>query len=142
MPGVGFSAGRLDQHHVRDRPLGLLSSCPSSTSAARWESSDSAMHESRSTPRRPADAAWWPANWSVRTKISVVLLLPVLVAVALAEIRIQGELGRATTLPAARDRLPVLRDAIGLTASLGEEMAAAAAGPAGVPGTPTAAAHA
>jgi signal transduction histidine kinase len=97
------------------------------------------MHESRSTPRRPADSAWWPAHWSVRTKISVVLLLPVLVAVALAEIRIQGELGRATALSAARDRLPVLRDTIDLTASLGEEMVAAVAVPAGAPDTLTAA---
>ncbi|MDX3193513.1 ATP-binding protein [Streptomyces sp. MN03-5084-2B] len=97
------------------------------------------MHESRSTPRRPADAAWWPAHWSVRTKISVVLLLPVLVAVALAEIRIQGELDRATALTAARDRLPVLRDTIDLTASLGEEMVAAVAVPAGAPDTLTAA---
>ncbi|WP_410617030.1 sensor histidine kinase [Amycolatopsis sp. lyj-109] len=93
------------------------------------------MHESRSTPRRPADAAWWPAHWSVRTKISVVLLLPVLVAVALAEIRIQGELDRATALSAARDRLPVLRDTIDLTGSLGEEMVAAVAIPAGAPDT-------
>lgn len=97
------------------------------------------MHESRSTPRRPADAAWWPAHWSVRTKISVVLLLPVLVAVALADIRIQGELDRATALSAARDRLPVLRDTIDLTASLGEEMVAAVAVPAGAPDTLTAA---
>ncbi|MET9000141.1 ATP-binding protein [Amycolatopsis sp. NPDC004169] len=97
------------------------------------------MHESRATPRRPADAAWWPAHWSVRTKISVVLLLPVLVAVALAEIRIQGELDRATALSAARDRLPVLHDTIDLTASLGEEMVAAVAVPAGAPDTLTAA---
>ncbi|MEU4247963.1 ATP-binding protein [Amycolatopsis sp. NPDC026612] len=97
------------------------------------------MHESRSTPRRPADSAWWPAHWSVRTKISVVLLLPVLVAVALAEIRIQGELDRATALSAARDRLPVLHDTIDLTASLGEEMVAAVAVPAGAPDTLTAA---
>ncbi|MEU8637733.1 ATP-binding protein [Amycolatopsis sp. NPDC048633] len=97
------------------------------------------MHESRSTPRRPADAAWSPAHWSVRTKISVVLLLPVLVAVALAEIRIQSELDRATALSAARDRLPVLRDSIDLTASLGQEMVAAVAVPAGAPDTLTAA---
>ncbi|EOD69944.1 ATP-binding protein, partial [Amycolatopsis vancoresmycina] len=97
------------------------------------------MHESRSTPRRPADAAWWPAHWSVRTRISVVLLLPVLVAVALAEIRIQGELDRATALSAARDRLPVLHDTIDLTASLGQEMVAAVAVPAGAPDTLTAA---
>ncbi|MGW4063092.1 sensor histidine kinase [Amycolatopsis sp. NPDC004747] len=97
------------------------------------------MHESRATLRRPADAAWWPAHWSVRTKISVVLLLPVLVAVALAEIRIQGELDRATALSAARDRLPVLRDTIDLTASLGEEMVTAVAVPAGAPDTLTAA---
>ncbi len=97
------------------------------------------MHESRSTLRRPADSAWSPAHWSVRTKISVVLLLPVLVAVALAEIRIQGELDRATALSAARDRLPVLRDTIDLTTSLGEEMVAAVAVPAGAPDTLTAA---
>lgn len=155
MPGVGFSAGRLDQRHVfagpgagfgksardvRGRPWGPLVLSEFDVSRARgWESSDSAMHESRSTPRLPVDAAWWPAHWSVRTKISVVLLLPVLVAVALAEVRIQGELDRATALSAARDRLPVLRDTIDLTASLGEEMVAAVAVPAGAPNTLTAA---
>jgi signal transduction histidine kinase len=92
-----------------------------------------------STPRRPADSPWWPAHWSVRTKISVVLLLPVLVAVALAVVRIQGELDRATTLSAARDRLPVLHDAIDLTASLSQEMVAAVAVPGGAPNTLTAA---
>ncbi|WP_370962052.1 ATP-binding protein [Amycolatopsis sp. cg9] len=97
------------------------------------------MHERTPTPRRMADAAWWPAHWSVRTKISVVLLLPVLVAVALAEIRIQGELDRATQLSAARDRLPVLHDTIGLTESLGQEMVAAVAVPAGAPSAVTAA---
>jgi signal transduction histidine kinase len=92
-----------------------------------------------STPRRPADSPWWPAHWSVRTKISVVLLLPVLVAVALAVVRIQGELDRATTLSAARDRLPVLHDTIDLTASLSQEMVAAVAVPGGAPNTLTAA---
>ncbi|WP_239071787.1 ATP-binding protein [Amycolatopsis sp. SID8362] len=86
-----------------------------------------------------ADSAWWPAHWSVRTKISVVLLLPVLVAVALAEVRIQGELDRATQLSAARDRLPVLHDTIGLTEALGQEMVAAVAVPAGAPSAVTAA---
>ncbi|WP_225439843.1 ATP-binding protein [Amycolatopsis eburnea] len=97
------------------------------------------MHERTPTPRRMADSAWWPAHWSVRTKISVVLLLPVLVAVALAEVRIQGELDRATQLSAARDRLPVLHDTIGLTEALGQEMVAAVAVPAGAPSAVTAA---
>ncbi|WP_328457435.1 sensor histidine kinase [Amycolatopsis sp. NBC_00438] len=97
------------------------------------------MLERGSTPHRPADAPWWPAHWSVRTKISVVLLLPVLVAVALAVVRIQGELDRATTLSAARDRLPVLHDTIDLTASLSQEMVAAVAVPGGAPNTLTAA---
>jgi signal transduction histidine kinase len=97
------------------------------------------MHERGSTPRRPAEAAWWPAHWSVRTKISVVLLLPVLVAVALAVVRIQGELDRATELSTARDRLPVLRDTVDLTASLGQELVAAVSVPGGAPNTLTAA---
>ncbi|MCR6484896.1 ATP-binding protein [Amycolatopsis sp. OK19-0408] len=96
------------------------------------------MHQRRSTPRRPADAAWWPAHWSVRTKISVVLLLPVLVAVALAVLRVQDELDQATALSAARDRLPVLRDTVELTSALGQEMVAAVAVPAGAPSTVTA----
>jgi signal transduction histidine kinase len=146
MPEVMFSAGRLDHRLVFPArsptsvigPGALLVLSEFDVSRG-WESSDSAMHERRSTPRRPADAAWWPAHWSVRTKISVVLLLPVLVAVALAEIRIQGELDRATTLSAARDRLPVLRDTVELTASLGQEMVAAVSVPAGAPSTLTAA---
>jgi signal transduction histidine kinase len=154
MADVMFSAGRLDQRHVfprsgsrvsdsardvRDRPWGPVLSEFDVSRPRGWESSGSTMHESRTTLRRSADAAWSPAHWSVRTKISVVLLLPVLVAVALAEIRIQGELDRATALSAARDRLPVLRDTIDLTASLGEEMVAAVAVPAGAPDTLTAA---
>ena len=77
--------------------------------------------------RRPGSVAWPPGGWSLRTKISVVLLLPVIVAITLAGARIREELAEATNLSAVRDRLPVLRGTIDLAELIGQEMVAAAA---------------
>lgn len=73
--------------------------------------------------------AWHPRGWSLRTKISAVLLLPVVVALALAAARVQDQLAEASTLSAVRDQLPVLRSTLDLAALVEDEMVPAAASP-------------
>ncbi|MGW4526826.1 HAMP domain-containing sensor histidine kinase [Amycolatopsis sp. NPDC004378] len=52
---------------------------------------------------------WNPGTWRLRTKISVVLFLPVLVALLLAGGRVQGELAQAGALSGVRDQMPVVQ---------------------------------
>src|SRR5437763_1169002 len=59
--------------------------------------------------RRRSGASWNPGTWRLRTKISVVLLLPVLVALLLAGGRVQAELAQAGGLSAVRDQMPVVQ---------------------------------
>jgi signal transduction histidine kinase len=54
-------------------------------------------------------ADWRPDSWSLRTKISTVLLLPVLVAIALAGLRIHTELAQTDALTALGSQVPVLQ---------------------------------
>jgi signal transduction histidine kinase len=54
-------------------------------------------------------ADWRPDSWSLRTKISTVLLLPVLVAIALAGLRIHTELVQTDALTALGGQVPVLQ---------------------------------
>ncbi|WP_414640137.1 HAMP domain-containing sensor histidine kinase [Amycolatopsis sp.] len=58
----------------------------------------------------------------MRTKISVVLLLPVLVALLLAGSRVQAELGRAGGLSAVRDQMPVVQGISELAGLADDEM--------------------
>lgn len=82
----------------------------------------------------PGRAAWPPSGWSLRTKISVVLLLPVIVALTLAGTRIESELTRATDFSTVRDQLPVLRDITDLADLVNQEsVATVTAGRAGLP---------
>ncbi len=74
--------------------------------------------------------AWHPRGWSLRTKISVVLLLPVVVALALAGARVRAELAEASKLSAVRDQLPALQATLDLTALVEDEMVLAVASPA------------
>ncbi len=80
------------------------------------------MKEDEQLRRRPADTYWNPSTWRLRTKISVVLLLPVLVALALAGVRVQSELSRAGALSAVRDQMPVLQGIAELSALVDDEM--------------------
>lgn len=73
--------------------------------------------------------AWHPRGWSLRTKISVVLLLPVVVALALAGARVRAELAEASKLSAVRDQLPALQSTLDLTALVEDEMVLAVASP-------------
>ena len=54
-------------------------------------------------------ADWRPDSWSLRTKISTVLLLPVLVAIALAGLRIHAELAQTDALTSLGSEVPVLQ---------------------------------
>ncbi|NBH11874.1 histidine kinase, partial [Amycolatopsis sp. SID8362] len=58
----------------------------------------------------------------MRTKISVVLLLPVLVALLLAGARVQGELAQAGGLSAVRDQMPVVQGISELAGLVDDEM--------------------
>ncbi|MEU5259457.1 ATP-binding protein [Amycolatopsis sp. NPDC021455] len=58
----------------------------------------------------------------MRTKISVVLLLPVLVALLLAGGRVQGELAQAGKLSAVRDQMPVVQGISELAGLVDDEM--------------------
>ncbi|MBK1788458.1 HAMP domain-containing protein [Prauserella sp. ASG 168] len=65
----------------------------------------------------------------MRTKISVVLLLPVVVALVLAGVRVQTGLDQASRLSAVRDRLPVLNGTIELSRLVADEMVTATTQP-------------
>ncbi|SEF37991.1 Signal transduction histidine kinase [Amycolatopsis pretoriensis] len=72
--------------------------------------------------RRRSAASWNPGSWRLRTKISVVLLLPVLVALLLAGGRVQAELAQAGALSAVRDQMPVVQGIAELTGLVDEEV--------------------
>ncbi|MGK3204488.1 ATP-binding protein [Amycolatopsis sp. MEPSY49] len=72
--------------------------------------------------RRRSTASWNPGTWRLRTKISVVLLLPVLVALLLAGGRVQAELAQAGALSAVRDQMPVVQGIAELAGLVDDEM--------------------
>ncbi|KAA9165633.1 HAMP domain-containing protein [Amycolatopsis acidicola] len=82
---------------------------------------------------RVGGLTWPPTAWSLRTKIAAVLLLPTIVALTLAGIRIDSELDQANRLSAVRDQLSIVRDTLELADLLDQELVASAANP-----TPTA----
>ncbi|MCR6485624.1 HAMP domain-containing protein [Amycolatopsis sp. OK19-0408] len=72
--------------------------------------------------RRRSAVTWNPGTWRLRTKISVVLLLPVLVALLLAGGRVQTELDQAGGLSAVRDQTPVVQGIAELGGLVDDEM--------------------
>lgn len=88
------------------------------------------MEESAPASRRGGGLIWPPAAWTLRTKISAVLLLPVIVALTLAGIRINSELDQANRLSTVRDQISVVRDTIELADLLDQEMVVSATNPA------------
>ena len=71
---------------------------------------------------RRSSTSWNPGSWRLRTKISVVLLLPVLVALLLAGGRVQAELAQAGALSGVRDQMPVVQGIAELTGLVDDEM--------------------
>jgi signal transduction histidine kinase len=59
---------------------------------------------------RRSHARWRLESWSLRAKISAVLLFPVLVAIVLAGSRVHAELGQADALSTLGTQAPVLND--------------------------------
>lgn len=87
------------------------------------------MEDDAPRPRRAVDGRWHPNTWTLRTKIAVVLLLPVIVALTLAGSRIHDELAQASALSSVRDQVPVLADDVDLASLVNNEMLAAVAEP-------------
>lgn len=75
---------------------------------------------------RSGRTAWPPSGWSLRTKISVVLLLPVVVALTLAGARVKSELDQASRLSEVRDQLSVVQGVADLADLVDQEMVATA----------------
>jgi signal transduction histidine kinase len=72
-------------------------------------------------------AKWHVSNWSLRTKVAVVLMLPAIVALVLGGVRVQSQLDEASRLSTVRDQLVVLQDSIALSDLVNLEMIAAVA---------------
>ena len=87
------------------------------------------MKEETPAASRPSEPRWRPDSWSLRTKITAVLLVPVVVALALAAGLIQPELARASALSGVRDQMSVVLDTAQLTGLIDQEMVAAASAP-------------
>lgn len=85
------------------------------------------MEKTVPVPARFGRAVRRPSGWSLRTKISVVLLLPVIVALTLAGARVKTELDQASRLSVVRDQLSVVRGVVDLTDLVNQEMVATAA---------------
>lgn len=79
------------------------------------------MKEDEPRSRRSA-ASWNPGTWRLRTKISVVLLVPVLVALVLAGRQVQAELAQAGALSAVRDQMPVVQGIADLGGLVDDEL--------------------
>ncbi|MEU0797233.1 ATP-binding protein [Amycolatopsis sp. NPDC005961] len=80
------------------------------------------MKEDEPLRRSSSAASWNPGTWRLRTKISVVLLLPVLVALLLAGGRVQAELAQAGALSGVRDQMPVVQGIAELTGLVDDEL--------------------
>jgi signal transduction histidine kinase len=87
------------------------------------------MEEELSAHGPLTDARWRPYAWSLRTKITAVLLLPVIVALILGAGRINTELSQASGLSAVHDQLPILLSTATLSTQVDNEMIAAGTAP-------------
>jgi signal transduction histidine kinase len=76
-------------------------------------------------PAQQHAAKWRVDSWSLRTKISVVLVVPAIVALVLGGLRVQQQLDDANRLGTVRDQLAVIGEAVTLTDLVAQEMVAA-----------------
>ena len=81
----------------------------------------------RTTPRKSRGTPWNLAGWKLRTKVTVVLLVPVVVALALGGLRVSNQLDEASRLSGVRDQLSVLRGVVELATLVDRELVAAVA---------------
>lgn len=72
-----------------------------------------------------ASTRWLIDNWSLRTKVAAVLVLPAIIALVLGAVRVQTRLDEANRLSAIRDQLVVLGESLKLADLVVDEMVTA-----------------
>ena len=73
-------------------------------------------------PEKRVSTRWRIDNWSLRTKVAAVLLLPAIIALVLGAIRVQDRLDEANRLSTIRDQMVVLGESLKLADLVVDEM--------------------
>lgn len=76
-------------------------------------------------PGKRVSTRWRIDNWSLRTKVAAVLLLPAIIALVLGAIRVQTRLDEANRLSTIRDQMVVLGESLTLADLVVDEMVTA-----------------
>jgi signal transduction histidine kinase len=72
--------------------------------------------------RERSSTRWRIDNWSLRTKVAAVLLLPAIIALVLGAVRVQSKLDEANRLSTIRDQMAVLGESLELGDLVVDEM--------------------
>jgi signal transduction histidine kinase len=75
--------------------------------------------------RERSSTRWRIDNWSLRTKVAAVLLLPAIIALVLGAVRVQSKLDEANRLSTIRDQMAVLGQSLTLADLVVDEMVTA-----------------
>lgn len=73
-------------------------------------------------PEKRVSTRWRIDNWSLRTKVAAVLLLPAIIALVLGAVRVQSRLDEANRLSTIRDQMVVLSESLKLADLVVDEM--------------------
>jgi signal transduction histidine kinase len=73
-------------------------------------------------PDKRVSTRWRIDNWSLRTKVAAVLLLPAIIALVLGSVRVQSRLDEANRLSTIRDQMVVLGESLKLADLVVDEM--------------------
>src|SRR6266536_1635398 len=76
-------------------------------------------------PEKRVSTRWLIDNWSLRTKVAAVLLLPAVIALVLGAVRVQTRLDEANRLSTIRDQMVVLGESLTLADLVVDEMVTA-----------------
>jgi signal transduction histidine kinase len=76
-------------------------------------------------PVKRVSTRWRIDNWSLRTKVAAVLLLPAIIALVLGAIRVEARLDEANRLSTIRDQMVVLGESLKLADLVVDEMVTA-----------------
>jgi signal transduction histidine kinase len=76
-------------------------------------------------PEKRVSTRWRIDNWSLRTKVAAVLLLPAVIALVLGAVRVQSRLDEANRLSTIRDQMVVLGESLKLADLVVDEMVTA-----------------
>ena len=87
------------------------------------------MDGAQPAERRARRFSWmsWLDDWRLRTKVAVVLLVPVVVALVLGGLRVRSQWDEASRLSSVRDQVSVLRGVMDLAALVDKETVTAVA---------------